>query len=86
MALNARTAGERSITMAVFIMSANCSGIVGSQLFQQEDAPYYPTGWSVIVALISFSLINTVIANVQYRLLNRRNKSKGLAEAREYSL
>ncbi|SPJ83876.1 related to nicotinamide mononucleotide permease [Fusarium torulosum] len=33
MALNAGSAGERSITMAILIMSANTSGIIGSQLF-----------------------------------------------------
>jgi hypothetical protein len=72
--------------MAVFIMSANCSGIVGSQLFQQQDAPYYPVGWTVIVALVSFSLVNTIVANLQYWLLNRRNRRAGIDQAKEYSL
>ncbi|KAG7128384.1 hypothetical protein HYQ45_011968 [Verticillium longisporum] len=31
LALNAKTAGERSITMALHIMAANCSGIIGKQ-------------------------------------------------------
>lgn len=78
MALNARTAGERSITLAIFIMSANCSGIVGSQLFQQDDKPLYRVGWTVIVALVSLALFFTIWANVQYRLLNRRLGSRGL--------
>lgn len=72
MAMNARSAGERSITMAIFIMSANTSGIVGSQLFQSQDGPYYPIGWSIIIALVSVSLTATVVANAQYRLLNRK--------------
>lgn len=70
--MNARSAGERSVTLAIFIMSANASGIVGSQLFQGSDAPYYPVGWTVIVALISVALVCMVVANVQYWLLNRR--------------
>ncbi|KAL6241069.1 hypothetical protein RBB50_011972 [Rhinocladiella similis] len=78
MALNAHTAGERSITLAIFIMSANCSGIVGSQLFQQGDKPLYRVGWTVIVALVSLALFFTIWANVQYRLLNRRLRSRGL--------
>lgn len=77
MSLNAETAGERSITMAVLIMSANTAGIVGSQIFQQQDRPLYRTGWSVILALISLSLVMSVVANIQYRLLNRRRKSAG---------
>lgn len=77
MSLNAETAGERSITMAVLIMSANTAGIVGSQIFQQQDRPLYRTGWSVILALITLSLVMSVVANIQYRLLNRRQKSAG---------
>ncbi|KAL9096526.1 MAG: hypothetical protein Q9165_001523 [Trypethelium subeluteriae] len=80
MALNARSAGERSITLAVFIMSANCSGIIGSQLFQQSDGPLYRTGWTVIIAVASVALFFTIWANVQYVLLNRRLRSKGNLE------
>ena len=39
MALNTKSAGERSITMAVFIMAANAAGIIGSQLFREDDGP-----------------------------------------------
>jgi hypothetical protein len=77
MALNARSAGERSITMAIFVMSANLAGIIGSQLFQAQDAPIYRTGWTVIMALVSIALLMSMIANVQYWLLNRFQKRKG---------
>ncbi|KAF2237340.1 alternative sulfate transporter [Viridothelium virens] len=80
MALNARSAGERSITLAVFIMSANCSGIIGSQLFQQSDGPLYRTGWTVIIAVVSVALFFTIWANVQYVLLNRGVRRKGNLE------
>lgn len=85
MALNARSSGERSITLAIFIMSANCSGIVGSQLFQQEDKPLYRVGWTVAVALVPFSLLLSLWANVQYRLFNRRLAKQGkLTEETRY--
>ncbi|KKA18973.1 hypothetical protein T310_7059 [Rasamsonia emersonii CBS 393.64] len=71
MALNARTAGERSITLAIFIMAANSSGIVGSQLFQASDAPLYRVGWTTIIALASVALFFSVFAVVQYWVLNR---------------
>ncbi|KAK0656875.1 alternative sulfate transporter [Cercophora newfieldiana] len=76
MALNTETSGERSITMAVLIMSANTAGIVGSQIFQQEDRPLYRNGWTIIIGLVSFSLLMSIVANVQYRVLNRRGKTK----------
>ncbi|KAH7264369.1 major facilitator superfamily domain-containing protein [Fusarium solani] len=77
MALNAGTAGERSITMAILIMSANASGIIGSQLFQQKDAPLYETGWTVIVAVVSVGLVASVVANLQYYFLNGRRIGRG---------
>ncbi len=79
MALNARSAAERSITMAIFVMSANIAGIIGSQIFQAPDAPLYRTGWSVIVALISGALLMAILANAQYWLLNRFQKRQGEA-------
>ncbi|KAF4948115.1 hypothetical protein FGADI_9902 [Fusarium gaditjirri] len=79
MALNAGSAGERSITMAILIMSANTSGIIGSQLFQEHDAPLYKTGWTAIMALASVGLVMAVIANLQYFFLDgRRIGRKGL--------
>lgn len=77
LALNAKTAGERSITMALFIMSANMSGIIGSQLFQAPDAPLYKTGWTVILVLTSLGVVMSIAANVQYWVLNRVQKRVG---------
>lgn len=74
LALNARSAGERSITMAMFIMAANTSGIIGGQLFQAKDAPRYHVGWTAILGLISGGVLFGLLANVQYRLLNRRRR------------
>ncbi|KAE9376566.1 MFS transporter [Stipitochalara longipes BDJ] len=71
LAVNGRSPADRSIRMAMFIMSANCSGIVGSQLFQAKDAPHYRTGWTVIVALISFAIVLATFNVVQYWLLNK---------------
>jgi MFS transporter, ACS family, DAL5 transporter family protein len=82
MSLNAQSAGERSITMAILIMSANTSGIVGSQLFQQQDAPLYRTGWSVIIALVTIALTAAGVANFQYWALNRRLRRRGEGEAK----
>ncbi|KAK4245072.1 hypothetical protein C7999DRAFT_16732 [Corynascus novoguineensis] len=77
LALNARTAGERSITMALFIMGANISGIIWSQIFQADDAPLYKRGWTVITVLVSASVLMSVIAVVQYWLLNRLQRRVG---------
>ena len=77
MALNAPTAGERSITMAILIMSANASGIIGSQIFQERDAPLYFAGWTTIIALVSVGFVAMMFANAQYWFLNRKLKRLG---------
>ncbi|OCK94865.1 uncharacterized protein K441DRAFT_558906, partial [Cenococcum geophilum 1.58] len=64
MALNACSVGERSITLAIFIMSANTLGIIGSQLFQAKNALLYRVGWTIIVALVSLAVVFAVVANV----------------------
>lgn len=72
LALNAKSPGERSIRMAMIIMSANTAGIIGSQLFQARDAPKYHTGWAAIVGVIATGFVLSLVANVQYWYLNRK--------------
>lgn len=76
-ALNAKSPGERSISMAIFIMGANVSGIVSGQLFQAEDAPRYKTAWTVTMAMSSAGVVSALWTNAQYWWLNRRNTKKG---------
>ncbi|KAK1456031.1 alternative sulfate transporter [Colletotrichum cuscutae] len=73
---NAESAGERSITMAILIMAANCSGIVGKQLFREEDAPKYRNGWTVITGLTTAAAACGIWANVQYYILNKRKLNR----------
>ncbi|ROT35139.1 alternative sulfate transporter [Sodiomyces alkalinus F11] len=82
MALNAQSAGERSITMALLIMGANVAAMIGSQLFQQEDGPLYPKGWAGIVALTVASFLAVSVSNWQYWWLNRREAEKGVTETK----
>lgn len=70
--MNCISEAERSITMAIHIMGANIAGIVGAQIFRSDDSPpFYPRGWSVILALIATAVAATIISNAQYLLLNR---------------
>ncbi|KAL6365580.1 hypothetical protein LRP88_01580 [Fusarium phalaenopsidis] len=75
--LNAKSAGERSVTMTIFIMAANTSGIVSGQLFQAKDAPRYQTAWTATVALSCAGVAACIWTNFQYWWLNRSNARKG---------
>ncbi|ODH35823.1 hypothetical protein ACO22_02888 [Paracoccidioides brasiliensis] len=44
LAVDSRSAEERSITMAMFNMAANATGIAGSQIFRQKDRSLYVIG------------------------------------------
>ncbi|PKS08198.1 hypothetical protein jhhlp_005474 [Lomentospora prolificans] len=72
LSLNTQTAGERSITMAIHIMAANSSSLVGKQIFRSEDSPVYRRAWLQIVCLSSAAVIFSVLANLQYYLGNGR--------------
>jgi hypothetical protein len=45
----------------MFIMAANCAGIVGGQLFRSDDLPYYHRGWTIAVAFMAFSLFLVIV-------------------------
>lgn len=75
-ALNTKSPGERSVTMAIFIMSAIVSGIVSGEVFQAADAPRDQTAWSVLVALLCLAVTAAAVTNFQYWYLNRRNAKK----------
>lgn len=75
--INAKTPEERTISMAIVVMCANLAGIIGSQLFQSQDAPYYPHGWNAIAGCVAVALFFSWVANAQYFFLNRRLRKKG---------
>lgn len=64
--------------MAMFIMSANCAGIVGGQLFRSDDLPYYHRGWTIAVAFMSIALASVIVLLVLYAVANSRLKKSGL--------
>lgn len=76
-ALNAKSAGERSITIALMVMAANAAGIIGSQLFRENDKPLYVKGWTAILVVVTVGLVASIFANAQYFFLNRRQKRIG---------
>jgi MFS family permease len=75
MSTNCKTAGERSITMAIFVMATNCAGIIGSQVFQERDAPLYQQAWNTCTILACLGLFGAIITFTQYWALNKYHAS-----------
>ncbi|KAL9570402.1 hypothetical protein ACKAV7_005481 [Fusarium commune] len=80
LAVNIRNPAERSITMALLIMTANAAGLAGAQIFQAHDAPLYRTGFTVILTLASIALVFAIVSNAQYLWLNKKLAAKGRLE------
>ncbi|EAW13603.1 putative MFS transporter [Aspergillus clavatus NRRL 1] len=68
------TPQERSISMALIVMAANCAGISGSQIFRTSDAPRYRNALTAICALAAASWVQTVVLGLQYMF--RRKKAR----------
>ncbi|XWX02426.1 hypothetical protein V2A60_010463 [Cordyceps javanica] len=80
LAVNVRNPAERSIIMALLIMTVNTAGLAGAQIFQAQDGPLYRTGFTVIVSLASVGLVFAAISNTQYLWLNRKLDHKDTFE------
>jgi hypothetical protein len=53
------------------------AGIIGAQLFQEDDGPLYTKGWTHIVLIVLVGVGAIIMANAQYRILNRRLTLRG---------
>ncbi|OOO07848.1 major facilitator superfamily MFS_1 [Aspergillus oryzae] len=71
-----KTPQERSVSMALIVMAANCAGISGSQIFRTSDQPRYLHGLTAICALAGASWVLTAALGVQYYL--KRRKAGGI--------
>ncbi|KAH7021369.1 alternative sulfate transporter [Microdochium trichocladiopsis] len=56
MSLACRNPEERSLAMAMIIMSANTAAIYGAQLFQEDDKPLYRRAFAVNIGLIAIAV------------------------------
>ncbi|SCV37121.1 related to nicotinamide mononucleotide permease [Fusarium fujikuroi] len=77
LSINASCPEKRAIRMAMFIMAANCAGIVGGQLFRSDDLPYYHRGWTIIAVLMSIALSAVISLLISYWQANRYLASGG---------
>jgi MFS family permease len=72
LSINSKTPQERSISLALWIMSANLSGVCGAQIFRAQDAPLYRHGILAIVILTATGWAITLFQGVQYYISNRK--------------
>uniref|UniRef100_A0A8H7NJ78 Major facilitator superfamily (MFS) profile domain-containing protein n=1 Tax=Bionectria ochroleuca TaxID=29856 RepID=A0A8H7NJ78_BIOOC len=78
--LNCVDAGERSIAIAMWVMSAISGLMVGTQYFRANDTPFYQTGLRTMIIMVSVGMAFAIIQVLVYRIHNKRLAKRGAQE------
>ncbi|KJK75129.1 hypothetical protein H634G_09475 [Metarhizium anisopliae BRIP 53293] len=70
--LNCREPGERSIAIAMWVMSAISGLMVGTQYFRAGDVPFYRTGLRTMIIMVSVGIVFAALQEAIYIIHNRR--------------
>jgi len=69
---------KRGVAIGNFITWANINGIMSSNIYRQNDAPWYRLGNSVILGYVSIGVVGGSIVNhILLRIGNRRRDAGG---------
>lgn len=77
---NLAPSSKRAVGMALLISVGNWGGICGSNIYFAAEAPKYPTGFGVSLAICVLSIIAAYILRVAYRRENQRRDDLVAAE------
>lgn len=80
--LNCRSPGERSISIAMWVMSAISGLMVGTQYYQAEDRPFYSNGLRIQIIMVSVGIVFAILQVGIYKVHNKR-VAEGKHEADE---
>ncbi|KPM45288.1 hypothetical protein AK830_g1295 [Neonectria ditissima] len=70
--LNCRESGERSIAIAMWVMSAISGLMVGTQYFRADDTPFYQTGLRTMIIMVSVGMVSAIVQLGIYVVHNKR--------------
>ncbi|WDK13523.1 major facilitator superfamily transporter [Colletotrichum graminicola] len=70
--VNCRDPGERSIEIAMWVMSAISGLMVGSQYFRGNDLPFYDKGLLTMIIMVSVGMAAALFQESVYFVHNRR--------------
>ncbi|SPO03687.1 related to permease of the major facilitator superfamily [Cephalotrichum gorgonifer] len=70
--LNCRDPGERSIGIAMWVMSAISGLMVGTQYFRGDDLPFYNKGLRTLIIMVCVGIVFAALQIVIYTAHNRR--------------
>ncbi|OLN81966.1 putative transporter YIL166C-like protein 11 [Colletotrichum chlorophyti] len=70
--LNCREPGERSISIAMWVMLSISGLMVGTQYFRANDTPFYQTGLRTQIIMVSVGMAFAILQVAIYTVHNRR--------------
>ncbi|KAJ5579687.1 uncharacterized protein N7459_005672 [Penicillium hispanicum] len=76
--MNCETAEERSISVAMFVMTATSGLMAGTQIFRSDEAAeLYPRGILIMIILVVSGLLFVAVQLFIYSISNKRRLEKG---------
>ncbi|KAM5349151.1 hypothetical protein ACJ41O_008974 [Fusarium nematophilum] len=80
---NLSPSSKRAVGMATLISVGNLGGIVGSNIFLEEEAPQYWTGYGVCLGIVCMAIASTVVLRKVYQKENAARDTMPETEIRE---
>ena len=74
--LNCKDPRERSISIAMWVMSAISGLMAGTQYFRGDDVPFYNKGLRTMIIMVAVGMVFAIIQEVVYWDYNRKAKRK----------
>ncbi|GAB1198378.1 hypothetical protein APSETT444_007697 [Aspergillus pseudonomiae] len=67
---------KRAITAATYNVIVQVGSVIASQIYREDDKPYYFRGNKVLIAICAFSMVVFVVQREFLRYLNRQKEKK----------
>lgn len=74
--LNCKDPRERSISIAMWVMSAISGLMAGTQYFRADDVPFYNNGLRTMIIMVAVGMVAAIAQEVVYWDYNRKVKRK----------
>ncbi|KAJ3052872.1 hypothetical protein HK097_005493 [Rhizophlyctis rosea] len=73
---NAGSVRTRTIASALYNMAVQIGGIAGSNIYREDDKPFYHRGNRILVGVAAFNLFSYLLIRVYYKKRNAWKKAK----------
>lgn len=70
--LNCKDPRERSISIAMWVMSAISGLMVGTQYYRADDLPFYSKGLKIQIVMVAIGMLFAIVQELVYIMYNRR--------------